>query len=290
MKAQNICAFPGLPSILLYGRMEGKEEILRKENDMPYQPVRAGRERMKRLLVLLAALCLLAAAAGADSEITENCIDLYLPSDPDVGSWECTVEDEDLIGIRSNFYPDIHELGLIGTDGAEWFHVQGRKPGTTALRLRYINSFTLRADLTLVYRLTVDEKLNVFIWGFEMLEAEHSPRGEIRSFFFSVGGYEDLRTYSLRVNEAGEWRKETNGGGEETVPETFSGELTRLVERYDAVSWNGFNETAEGVLDGEDFVLSIVWENEYGIHAAGSNAFPENYSDFRQAVERLFRD
>ena len=66
------------------------------------------------------------------------------------------------------------------------------------------------------------------------------------------------------------------------------GLLAELTETYDVAGWDGFDGTAEGVLDGEGFLLTITWENGFSIHASGENAFPARYGDFRDAVRELF--
>ena len=243
---------------------------------------------MKRAAAWVLALCLLC-GAGALADSDGNAVDLYLPGDPDTGSWEYTLEDEDLVDVETAHYEDIHELGLTGNGGADWFRVTGLEPGTTALRLLYINGETLRTDMTLVYRLTVDEDLNVLIWGFEMLEAEKEPRGAVTSFFFTTGGYERPRSFSLR-RDGDALLMETDSDGEKEAPEGMDGELAGLAEEYGIVSWDGFDGAAEGVLDGEDFLFAMVWENGFSVQASGNNAFPENYDGFRSAVEELFAD
>ncbi len=244
---------------------------------------------MKRfLLILLAASFLMLCGTAPAEEDQANEVDFYLPSDPDTATWEYTVENEDLIDVTTEFYPDIRELGLIGNSGADWFHVSGLEPGTTTLRFLSINSQTLETDLTLVYRLKVDEDLNVIIWGAEMLEAERSPRGAITSFFFTSGGYNPPESYTLRRDEDGNLLKEVNDDGEEPAPEELLEELADLAEQCDVLSWNGFNGASEGALDGENFLFAMVWENGFSIQATGSNAFPENYFDFRDALGDLF--
>ena len=64
--------------------------------------------------------------------------------------------------------------------------------------------------------------------------------------------------------------------------------LAELAEAYGVAGWDGFDGTAEGVLDGEGFLLTITWENGFSIHASGENAFPARYGDFRDAVRELF--
>lgn len=249
----------------------------------------AGHMRFRRIaILLLTALLVLTTGAWAESDSEPNGIDLYLPSDPEVGNWEYTVENEDLIDVQWEFFPDIHELGLIGTDGADWFHVEGLEPGTTTVRFLYVNSFTQLTDLTLVYRLTVDDELNVMVWGFEMVEPERTPRGEVKSLFFTEGGYGDGRSFSLRRDEEDELLMELDFDGEQAADESLLAELDGILEKYGVVSWNGFNDVGEGEADGNDFMLAIVWENDFSIQATGNNAYPEHFGEFCGAMEDLF--
>ena len=246
---------------------------------------------MKRHWALLTILFLsffLLTPGGSRAE--GSCTDLYLPSDPDTGSWEYVLEDESILGVEWAYYEDIHDLGLIGNAGAEWFRISGLAEGSTTLKLLFINRFTLHTDMTLVYRINVDENLNVLIWGFEMLEAETAPRGEITSLFFTFGGYERPVTWSYRKLEDGTFVKEVDDFGEQPVSQEFRDRLNQLAEQYEIRSWNGFNETSEGILDGEDFLFSMVYENGFPVEASGSNRFPEHYSEFQDALRDLFEE
>lgn len=246
---------------------------------------------MKRFFVVLVFLCMLTCACTAEGGTGQgNVTDLYLPSDPDIGRWEAVIENEDIIAVDWAWYPDIHELGLIGTAGAEWFRIRGLTEGTTTLKFLFINSFTLRTNLTLVYRLNVDERLNVMIWGFEMLEPEYEPRGEIMRLFFTWGGYEKPVSVCFRKDEAGTLWTETEGNGETAVPETFSERLTDIVTEYNINGWNGFQGNNADMLDGEEFHLTIIYENEFVIEASGNNEFPENYQEFKKALMELFSE
>lgn len=141
---------------------------------------------MKRLLAIIAAAVMLAGAAiGAgsympmDSEVREeavadfvaNQVDLYLPSNPTTGySWSCETEDPTLIAVRDQFFEDSNDLGFVGVGGTHWFHISGLKPGSTSVTFRYLRPWETEeapAEET-TYRLTVDEQLNVMIWGVEV--------------------------------------------------------------------------------------------------------------------------
>ena len=138
---------------------------------------------MKRLLTVFALLVVLTAAvigAGAPTHPAEparqeaafvpNQVDLYLPSNPTTGyAWVCEVEDASLIAVRDQFFEDSGELGFVGVGGTHWFHLSGLRPGTTSVTFRYLRSWepdTPAAQTT--YRISVDERLNVLIWGVEV--------------------------------------------------------------------------------------------------------------------------
>ena len=250
------------------------------------------------LFLAFLVLCGVSASCAADGSESPSgapvCVDLYLPSDPEVGSWEAVFGDEAIAAADWAFYPDIHELGLIGTSGAEWFRLRGLAPGTTDVRFQFVNSFTLHTDLTLVWRITVDEELNVSTWGFEMLEPETAPRGEIASFFFTWGGYNAPVTLTLRRDGDGTLLADGGPQGEIPVQEDFLASLTELVNRWNVPSWNGFRSTpgsdpeALMILDGENFSLSVVYENGFAVEASGDNDFPENYHEFQSDAAALF--
>ena len=243
---------------------------------------------MKRCLCL--ALFVLAIAAVTASASAANEVDLYLPFENDGNHcWDTVTGDESLLAIRTKEYADSHELGLTGNGGTQWVHLKGLKPGTTAVRFLYMDIDAPAAPLcTLVYRLTVDDALNVMIWGVEMMEPDMSPRGRIRSFFFTYGGYMRPCTFILRREDSGEIFVSLNDGPETPADPAMAEKLESLVAQYDIDAWNGFSKSQRGVLDGEDFNLEIVYENGFAVTAHGSNSFPEHYHDFQAAIRDLF--
>lgn len=56
--------------------------------------------------------------------------------------------------------------------------------------------------------------------------------------------------------------------------------ISKLMERLNIQSWNGFSKSNDFVLDGEGFSLSVDFEDGKHIYASGSNSFPKNYSEF----------
>ena len=141
---------------------------------------------MKRVLIVMAAIiALMACVIGAESVrwmeipepvreavVTPNEVDLYMPSNPTTGySWSCEVEDPEIVAIRDKFFEDSHELGFTGVGGTHWFHISGVKPGTTSVTFSYFRPWeTEEEPLQMTrYRLTVDDGLNVMIWGVEVI-------------------------------------------------------------------------------------------------------------------------
>lgn len=219
-----------------------------------------------------------------------NAVDLYLPVDTAADQmWIEEVGDESLIEVREAYYKDIHELSLTGNSGVQWFHLRGTAAGTTSVRFDLYGMDDPTKPLnTMVYRLTVDGQLNVMIWGVEVLEPENKPRGQITEFFYTYGGYTVPRTYELRRDDSGGYRKCINQGNETAASPDLCTGLEELIERYDIVSWNGFKKSNRFVLDGEMFSLRIVYDNGFVIDAHGDNSFPEHYYEFQAAVDELF--
>ena len=134
----------------------------------------------KNLICALVVLLLAVALIGADSyqgipeesvtRFIPNQVDIYLPSNPTTGySWTCVPEDPEIVGIQDQYFEDSHELGFVGSGGTHWFHLSGLKPGITSVAFRYARPWETNQEAEqTVYRLSVDELLNVLIWGVEV--------------------------------------------------------------------------------------------------------------------------
>ena len=137
---------------------------------------------MKKLLTVIGLIVVLTAGAiGADSlyspaprempvvDYVPNQVDLYLPSNPTTGySWVYDVEDPSVIEIRDQYFEYSQEEGFVGGGGIHWFHIAGTNPGMTSVTFRYLRSWEADAPAEqTTYRLTVDDQLDVLIWGVE---------------------------------------------------------------------------------------------------------------------------
>lgn len=66
-------------------------------------------------------------------------------------------------------------------------------------------------------------------------------------------------------------------------------QLEMIAGKYDLVSWDGFNESSSGVLDGSAFSLSMTLADGRTITAHGNNAFPEGYSEAVSEILEIYR-
>jgi|GEM_PF-5715210 len=107
-------------------------------------------------------------AAPIELPFQPNCTDIYLPANPTTGyGWQFSVDTPDVVSVTEQYFPDASEPGMAGVGGTHWFHFDGLFPGTAAVTLTYARPWEDTAQTTLVFRITVDEQLNVLIWGFE---------------------------------------------------------------------------------------------------------------------------
>ena len=139
---------------------------------------------MKRLLIIVAAVVMLTAAsigAGFPVHVTArepsetdsfvpNQVDLYMPSNPMTGyAWAYDIRDPAIIAVRDQYFEDSSQLGnVVGEGGTHWFHISGLRSGTTSVTFRYLRPWEPdQATKVTTYRMTVDDALNVLIWGVE---------------------------------------------------------------------------------------------------------------------------
>lgn len=141
---------------------------------------------MKKLVTLTALIVAIAAVAiGAASfrgpwvmpdtdEVSEyvpNVVDLYLPSNPTTGySWTYEIEDPSIVSLRDEYFSQSMGSDLVGAGGTHCFHISGEQPGITSVTFRYLRPWETDvppAEQT-TYRLSVNDQLDVMIWGVEV--------------------------------------------------------------------------------------------------------------------------
>ncbi len=72
------------------------------------------------------------------------------------------------------------------------------------------------------------------------------------------------------------------------VDEEFEKKLEDILVKYNVGSWNGFQKSDPGVLDGNSFNLSVSMEDNQHISASGYMMYPNNYREFVKEVGELF--
>ena len=123
-----------------------------------------------------------------------------------------------------------------------------------------------------------------------------AERGGIKSFEYNGSGtaINDMFSYIFTNEEDGvrlEYDFYINGDeaeGETMLDVAVMDELTRLSDTYEiAEKWDGFDEVAEGVLDGSGFSLYMEFEDGSYMSASGYNDFPKGYGEFEKAFNEM---
>ena len=109
-----------------------------------------------------------AAPAEPEAEHSPNAVDLYFPANPTTGyEWSYELENPEVVELEGKYFPDGFS-GLIGSGGSQWYRIRGLSEGVTSVTFRYARSWESEAIDTYLYRIQVDEKGNVLIWGVEV--------------------------------------------------------------------------------------------------------------------------
>ena len=95
-------------------------------------------------------------------------MDLYFPANPTTGyEWSYEVENPEVVELEGKYFPDGFS-GLIGSGGSQWYRIRGLSEGVTSVTFRYARSWESEAITTYLYRMQVDTRGNVLIWGVEV--------------------------------------------------------------------------------------------------------------------------
>lgn len=116
---------------------------------------------------------------------------------------------------------------------------------------------------------------------------------EIVGCRYRVNGYGPGFTYEINKSEDGRFVLEYENR-EEGIEDLFCEvdaatmeELARLCEKLNILSWDKFDMSANGVLDGSGFDLSIEYADGTHIRASGDNCFPKNYNEFEKGIAEV---
>ena len=107
-------------------------------------------------------------------------------------------------------------------------------------------------------------------------DESETPERTISEFFVSRTGEINYDSYRITMDPDG-YHMSVNGEEEEPVSADTVEALMDVIETYDVDSWDGFDESAKYVLDGEGFSLEILFTDGSSVTARGDNRFPDRY-------------
>lgn len=81
----------------------------------------------------------------------------------------------------------------------------------------------------------------------------------------------------------------TKGGIKREIEEEVAEKLREIYDRLEVEKWNGFDKAAEGVFDGQSFLLAIGFSNGEYLSAKAYHLFPKNFWEFRDEITELFQ-
>lgn len=130
----------------------------------------------KTLIYLLAALLLVFCASGASASMAKAEYEdgnppcapqIEVPANPTTGYRWTAVSDDDCVEVFDfGFFPD--DNALLGAGGSQVFRLNGAQPGSAEVTLTYGRAWEEAPQHTLIYRVIVEEDLNVMIFEMEL--------------------------------------------------------------------------------------------------------------------------
>ncbi len=183
------------------------------------------------------------------------------------------LEDESLVSYTSaRSYAD--EFPPPGASYRETFVFTGLKPGTCELTVR--SSSPIAGEHEFLYTLSVDGELNVSI----------TAQRRLTRFWYTHGGYNAPQSYEIYLLEDSYYLIRGRVPAQKLDDATVQ-KIEALISEYGLESWDGFDESNEYVLDGEDFSLNIRFGDGTQITASGNNAFPPDYFEAMGSIEEI---
>ena len=156
----------------------------------------------------------------------------------------------------------------------------GQKPGKTTA---HISCFSPIADnWERDYDITVDRNLNVTVKERPYVVKLRMTRGGFRIFSVFEVRFDGL-DYTLHKENA-------FGDAYQNLRPDVNQKVMEIINKYDVLSWDGFDKDNRWVLDGEDFTFKLVLSDGTDVYATGSNKFPTNYRNVFSELEALFED
>ena len=72
------------------------------------------------------------------------------------------------------------------------------------------------------------------------------------------------------------------------IDEKYIRKLEKIIDNNNVKSWDGFNESENGMTDGFGFTLKVEYESGEKIEAHGYAKFPDNFNKVTSKWEKLF--
>ena len=230
---------------------------------------------MKRMLAAALLLCCLPFIALGESAAGEAVLTFSSFEGGGPEAW-ITLEDPSIAACRCFRSYDVPEGEPIppGAGYTETCVISGLKPGTTTMTVSFGSALVETRET--VYTVTVDDALKVTLF----------KQPALSLFRFSRGGYIVPQSYEVFVFDGDYYLCKNQAPSHKLAPETVDG-LLSVIRDYDLTAWDGFQESALYVLDGEGFTLEIAFADGGRVWASGENAFPPHYHEAVHALESL---
>ena len=106
--------------------------------------------------------------------------------------------------------------------------------------------------------------------------------------FWHRGGEMMPRSYTVFLRNGKYFLKE-NDNEATPLADEFAAQIRKIVTDYDLLSWDGFDESMQYVLDGEDFSLEVRYADGTAARAYGSNAFPDGYHEVMARLDDVLQ-
>lgn len=121
-----------------------------------------------------------------------------------------------------------------------------------------------------------------------------APDAPLTYLYFRESGsyYKRVQASELRL-EDGQYTAYFYMANEEElypvpVDQAWVDTLTSFIDQYNMMAWDGFEQSADGLLDGTFFSCDFTFANGVGVLSSGYGCFPDGYGDASSAMERHF--
>ena len=183
------------------------------------------------------------------------------------------------LSVDRKYFREDHDM-LTGAGYSVIMTFTGLRQGETTAHISCYSPIAENWEMD--YDITVDKNLNVTVKERPYVTELRMIRGGFR--IHSVYEVEDDGMYFILHKENG-IEDDYQALKPEVIPE-----ITAIINKYDVLSWDGFDKYNRWVLDGEDFTFELVLSDGTKVYANGSNKFPKNYREVFSELEALFEN